>query len=318
MNKPPLANKFQMHYYFGDDSHTMDALVRNRCEAEVIAILTEIAKTLDECILIECEAHREGGLRDIWQLTNANAGILSVIVGIAAIAVPLLPKSDSELERLQKEELRLSIEERKLRIQKLKAEIEADNVHPETVTEVAEVINENYKVITRRSNLFKHLSTYNKVTKLGVNALQPDGRDATPESEVARGNFKRFILSSNLLPVVTVDEAIIEIVSPVLKQGNYKWKGVFDGETIRFSMKDQVFKKDVLDERISFQHGSAIKCALNIHSKLDEVGEVVITGYSVDTVLENINGQKVSQTPQGLAYRHKRTLEKGQGDLFTG
>ena len=81
MNKPHLANKFQMHYYFGDDSHTMDALVRNRCEAEVIAILTEIAKTLDESILIECEAHREGGLRDIWQLANANAGVLSVIVG---------------------------------------------------------------------------------------------------------------------------------------------------------------------------------------------------------------------------------------------
>ncbi|WP_395355611.1 hypothetical protein ACHFJ9_16855 [Vibrio sp. D3] len=316
MNKPHLANKFQMHYYFGDDSHTMDALVRNRCEAEVIAILTEIAKTLDESILIECEAHREGGLRDIWQLANANAGVLSVIVGIAAIAVPLLPKSDSELERLQKEDLRLSIEERKLRIQALKAEIAEDKVQSETVTKVAEVVNENYKVITRRSNLFKHLNTYSKVTKLGVNGLTSDGSEVSPETEVVRGSFKHFILSSNVLPVETVDEAIIEIVSPVLKQGNYKWKGVFDGETISFTMKDQVFKQDVLDERISFQHGSAIKCALNIHSKLDEVGEIAITGYSVETVLDNINGQQISQTPQGLAYRHKRTLEKGQGDLF--
>lgn len=316
MNKPLLANKFQMHYYFGDESHTMDALVRNRCEAEVIAILAEIAKALGENILIECEAHREGGLRDIWKLANANAGVLSVIVGIAAIAVPLLPKSDSELERLQKEDLRLSIEERTLRIQKLKAEIEAESVQSATVVKVAEVVNENYKVITRRSNLFKHLSTYNKVIKLGVNGLLPDGRDAMSESEVARGNFKRFILSSNVLPVETVDEAIIEIVSPVLKQGNYKWKGTFDGETISFSMNDQVFKQDVLDERISFQHGSAIKCVLNIYSKLDEVGEIVVTGYSVDTVLDNINGQHVSQTLQGLAYRHKRTLETGQGDLF--
>lgn len=316
MNKPHLANKFQMHYYFGDDSHTMDALVRNRCEAEVIAILTEIARTLDENILIECEAHREGGLRDIWQLANANAGVLSIIVGIAAIAVPLLPKSDSELDRLQKEDLRLSIEERKLRIKTLKAEITKDSVQPDTLTKVAEVVNENYKVITRRSNLFKHLSKYNKVTKLGVNGLSPDGKEVSPETEVVRGNFKRFILNSNMLPVETVDEAIIEIVSPVLKQGNYQWKGVFDGETISFTMKDKEFKQDVLDERISFQHGSAIKCALNIHSKLDEVGEIAITGYSVETVLDNINGQQVSQTSQGLAYRHKRTLEKGQGDLF--
>ncbi|PMG19437.1 hypothetical protein [Vibrio splendidus] len=316
MKKSLLANKFQMHYYFGDDSHTMDALVRNRCEAEIIAILTEIAKTLDEKILIECEAHREGGLRDIWKLANANAGVLSVIVGIAAIAVPLLPISDSELERLQKEDLRLSIEERKLRVQKLKAEIKAGSVQTETVAEVAEVVNENYKVITRRSNLFKYLSTYNKVTKLGVNSLLPNGQETNPESEIARGNFRRFILSSNVLPVETVDEAIIEIVSPVLKRGNYKWKGIFDGEAISFSMKDQTFKQDVHDERISFQHGSSIKCALNIHSKLDEVGEVVTTGYSVETVLDNINGREINQTSQGLVYRHKRTLQKGQGDLF--
>lgn len=316
MNKPYLANKFQMHYYFSDDSHTMDALVRNRCEVEVIAILTEIAKTLDESILIECEAHSEGGLRDIWQLANANAGILSVIVGIAAIAVPLLPISDSELERLQKEDLRLSIEERKLRIQALKSEVAEDKVQPETVKKVAEVVNENYKVITRRSNLFKHLNTYRKVTKLGVNGLSSEGGEVSPETEVVRGSFKCFILSSNILPVETVDEAIIEIVSPVLKQGNYKWKGVFEGEIISFAMKDKVFKQGVLDERISFQHGSAIKCVLIIHRKLDEVGEISITGYSVDTVLDNINGQKISQTPQGFAYRHKRALGKGQGDLF--
>ncbi len=316
MKKSLLANKFQMHYYFGDDSHTMDALVRNRCEAEIIAILTEIAKTLDEKILIECEAHREGGLRDIWKLTNANAGVLSVIVGVAAIAVPLLPKSDSELERLQKEDLRLSIEERKLRVQKLKAEIKTDSVQTETVAEVAEVVNENYKVITRRSNLFKHLSTYNKVTKLGVNSLLPDGQEMNPEFEIVRGNFKRFILSSNVLPVETVEEAVIEIVSPVLMRGNYKWKGIFEGEAISFSMKDPIFKQDVHDERISFQHGSSIKCALNIHSKLDEVGEIVTTGYSVETVLDNINGREINQTSQGLAYRHKRTLQKAQGDLF--
>ncbi len=294
----------------------MDAIVRNRCEAEIIAILIEIAKTLNESVLIECEAHREGGLRDIWKLANANAGVISIIIGIASIVVPLLPRSDSELDRLQKEDLRLSIEERKLRIKLLKTEIESSNINYNTLAKAAEVVNENYKIITRRSNFFKHLNSYKKVFKVGVNSLTADDIESKPESEITRNRFSRFILNSNSLPIQTVDEAVIEIVSPVLKQGNYKWKGIFDGEPISFIMKDNVFKQDVLSERISFQHGSAIKCALIIYRKLDEIGEIVTTGYAVETVIENISGYKNVETIQGRAYRHKRSLQNSQGDLF--
>ena len=53
MDKQVLANKFQVHYYFNDDSHSMDALVRHQCEAEIIAILFEVATTIDENIQIE-------------------------------------------------------------------------------------------------------------------------------------------------------------------------------------------------------------------------------------------------------------------------
>jgi hypothetical protein len=81
-------------------------------------------------------------------------------------------------------------------------------------------------------------------------------------------------------------------------------------------MIDKDFKEDVLFERISFQHGSAITSVLYIHKKLDEIGEIVITGYSVDTVLDNIDGQKRSETVQGRQYRHHKKLVDNQGDLF--
>ncbi|WP_318444939.1 hypothetical protein [Photobacterium leiognathi] len=316
MNKLPLANKFQMHYYFNDDSHSMDALVRNRCEAEIISIITDISNLLDENVLIEREAYREGGLRDIWKLANDNAGALTVIIGLATLIIPYLPKPESELELMQKEDLRLSIEERKLNIKQLKAEIRTESVKTKTIEKVAEIVSYDYKIVTRKSNLYKHLNNYNKVTKFGVNGLYSHGEEVFPELQVPRSEFNRFILNSNMLPVKTVDEAIIEIVSPVLKQGNYKWKGIFEGSLISFSMKDDLFKNDVLDERVSFQHGSAIKCALNIYRKLDEIGEIVVTGYSVETVLENMNGGQVNETSQGKAYRQRRMFEKAQGDLF--
>lgn len=305
-------DRFQIHYYFNDDSHSMDALVRNRCEIEIISILMEIANILDVSLKVESEARLEGGLRDIWKFTNANAGILSVIVGVASIALPLLPKSDSELERLQKEDLRLSIQERKLRIKTLKQQVSLDKVEPESIEKMAEIVNENYKVITRRSNLFKHLSEYSKITTIGINGLNSSGIPSSPESLIPRSAFKKFVLPSHKLPPQTFDDATIEIISPVLGQGRYKWKGIWQGQNINFAMGDKCFKQDVLNQKMSFQSGSVIRCILSVNSKLDHTGEIVITEYSVTTVLSF----GVDKTRQGKIHRHQTELEKAQFNLF--
>ncbi|EHW0638161.1 hypothetical protein L3I77_004814, partial [Vibrio vulnificus] len=67
---------------------------------------------------------------------------------------------------------------------------------------------------------------------------------------------------------------------------------------------------------ISFTHGAAIKCVLHIHRKLDEVGDVVVTGYSVDTVIENGQESVFQETMQGKKYRHQKALKDAQQDLF--
>ncbi|TOE89607.1 hypothetical protein CGJ33_23485, partial [Vibrio parahaemolyticus] len=76
------STKLQMHYYLENGSHSMDAIARNKCESEVLAIVQEIAKVLNTQIVIEAEVWKEGGLRDIWAFTNANAAVISVIVSI--------------------------------------------------------------------------------------------------------------------------------------------------------------------------------------------------------------------------------------------
>lgn len=312
------AAKFQMHYYFEDKSHSMDAFVRNKCESEILAIITEIAKTLNVKIQIESEVRKEGGLREIWAFTNANAGVLSVIISIAALVSSRIPVGDSELEDLQKQDLKLSIQERQLRINKLKAEIKDDVITAETIGKVADLVSKDNKIIIRKSNLYKSLDTYRKVSKIGVNGLDLSDKEVSAELIVKRPDFKKFIVKSNVLPIEAIEDAVIEIVSPVLKSGNYKWKGIFEGESINFSMADKSFQLDVLSEKISFQHGSMIKCTLLIHSKIDEVGEVVITGYSVDTVLENMEGHSFVETKQGKSYRNQKALKAAQGDLFAG
>ncbi|RSD32446.1 hypothetical protein [Vibrio pectenicida] len=312
MDEQLKGTKLQFHYYFNDNSHAMDAIIRNQCEIEILSILYEIANILDAPIKIESEAHQEGGLRDIWKLANANAGVLSVIVAVASIAIPLLPKSDAELERLQKEDLHLSIQERKLRIQVLKQQVNTKEVEAETIEKMVDLVNGNYKIITRRSNLFKHLCAYPKVTKIGINELNCNGIPATPESLILRSAFKKFVLPSHKLPIRTVDNAIIEIIAPVIGQGTYKWKGIWQGQNINFSMRDKCFIPDVLNQKMSFTSGSNIRCILSVRSKLDHIGDIVITGYSVETVLSF----GIDETPQSRVHRHQSNLEKAQGDLF--
>ncbi len=310
------STKLQMHYYLENGSHSMDAIARNRCESEVLAIVQEIAKVLNTQIVIEAEAWKEGGLRDIWAFTNANAAVISVIVSIAGIVISRIPTTDPELEQLQKEDLKLSILERRINLAKLQKEVEEDKVTQDTVEKVASLVDTNYKVVTRKSNFYKQLNNTPKITKVGINGLNKEGEEAFKEAMVQRSDFKRFILHSNSLPVQIEDNAVIEIISPVLRNGRHKWKGIYKGESISFSMNDQDFKRDVLSEQISFTHGAAIKCVLHIHRKLDEVGDVVVTGYSVDTVIENGQESVFQETMQGKKYRHQKALKDAQQDLF--
>ncbi|HAS3381188.1 TPA: hypothetical protein I6122_003825 [Vibrio cholerae] len=311
------STKLQMHYYLENDSHSMDAIARNKCEAEIIAIVQEVAKILNAQIVIEAEAWKEGGLRDIWAFTNANAAVISAIVSIAGIIISRVPTTDPELEQLQKEDLKLSILERRLNLAKLQKEIDANTVTQNTVEKVAQLVDTNYKVVTRKSNFYKQLNNTPKITKVGINGLDEDGEEAFKEGMVQRTDFKRFILHSNTLPLQIDENAVIEIISPVLRNGKHKWKGLYQGESISFAMKDKDFKRDVLTEKISFTHGAAIKCVLHIQRKLDEVGEVVITGYAVDTVVENGQETVFKETLQGKKYRHQKALKDAQQDLFS-
>lgn len=311
------AEKLELHYYFNDSSHSMNAFVRNQCESEFLAIAMEIAKELELGIQLESEAYREGGLKEAWKIIGKNGVQVSIFISIMALVSSRIPFSDPELDILQKQHLRLSIEEKKLRIKKLQTELENEKVNESTVNQVAELLEENLKVATRKSNFYRQLSRYNKVEKIGLSALNSDGKPVTDERIVSRNSFRNFIIHSHNLSPITVDDALVEIIAPVLKEGRYKWKGVYENEPISFSMNDKYFNLDVFNEVISFKHGTTIECVLLIHQKLDEAGEVQITGYSVSTVIRKIDSGEELETLQGKKYKFNKKQVDAQADLFT-
>jgi hypothetical protein len=311
------ANKFELHYYLQNESHQINAFLRNKCEAELLAIIAEISVILNVETELVATAVKEGGFREFWDVIKGNASAVTVVLLVAQLMFTIAPMlHESENEELEKELNRLQIEESKLNIEQLRKEVKADNPTPETVEKVAKTLTRNLKIIKRKSNFYAELSKKQTVSKIGFSVLDSDFIPQSEERQVERKDFRKYVLNSNKLKAEEV-EAEIEIVSPVLKEGRYKWKGIYNDQSIGFDMLDLSFKDMVLLDNIPFQHGSSILCILRIGRELDEVGDVRIIGYAVTTVIEKIDGSSSIETSQGKTYRHAKKYMEGQGALFT-
>jgi hypothetical protein len=154
------AEKFEIHYYLANESHSMDALVRNKCEAELLAIFQEVCATLGVGISVEALAQQEGGLREFWKLlgnsqvqVNTALTIFSVVLAIANTVLTRFPVSDKEKDAREKEiqeltieEKRLAIQEKKIALEKLKREMKDGQPLKETVEGAAKATEKSLKI----------------------------------------------------------------------------------------------------------------------------------------------------------------------------
>lgn len=309
--------QFDLHYYLSGGSHSMSALVRNKCERELLAAAFEIAATLKIPLDIESVAYSEGGLKEKWKALGKNSAQLSLILAVIALYFSIYPPTDKELTDLEKEAKRLEIEKSKLEIQRLRREgVEAGDQNSELAESIAESLQSNGKIAVRRSNYYKLLNSYDKVDAVGYNP-DPESPSPAPEIKVERPFFSRFILRSDKLPVEVDEAAIVDIFAPVLVNGKYHWRGKYQGNTISFAMTDAKFKRSILNRDIHFQNGTRLRCVLNIFRKFNQLGEVVVTGYSVVTVLDvSEAGDVYVETDQGRNYRHVKAIIDSQQRLF--
>lgn len=186
----------------------------------------------------------------------------------------------------------------------------------DVISPAALVIADSPKIAIHRSNFYKQLLAYPKVTKIGLGVLDQAGMPLHDEHIVPSESFSGFLVGSNDLPTELIEDARIEIISPVLREGPYRWRGIYEGKAINFSMNDLEFKSSVLNEIVSFQHGSAIDCLLKIRRKIDDSGNEAISGYDVTTVVRKIDGQISTETVQGKRYKWESAAVASQQSLF--
>jgi hypothetical protein len=289
----------------------MDALIRNNCERELLAIVNEIASLLDIDINIENETYINDGLIELWTLVSDSRYVTGVITGILITLLSRYLTKDRELSELQKQELRLKIEKLKKGLKESNGK--KPNINPE---DSLTAFNGNTKIIKHKSNFYQTLNEYSDVTKITTVLLSHNNQPIIDPTIIEREDFDKFILKTDELPPVTDENATIEIISPVLKNEKYNWKGVYNGEVIPFSMRDKEFKYHVINSDIQFKNGTCIDCILEVSRKISNLGEIQNSGYTVLTVLRKHDEGITTETPQGKRYRIKNEMETKQLKLF--
>ncbi len=72
-----LKTKFELHYYLKDNSHAMNAFIRNKAEKDFLEAVKRIGELLDSELKIETEAYKEGGLKELIVIGGIVLGFLS-------------------------------------------------------------------------------------------------------------------------------------------------------------------------------------------------------------------------------------------------
>lgn len=309
-----LTNKIELHYFFSDDSHSINALIRNKCELNLLGILKEISSVINGRLVIESEALTEGGVRERFVLRGKSEFLPSFAAAVFHYVLPL----EVDIEKTVSQENK---EETKQRLDQLRKELrerERDDAFKIDMENAAALFQNNLKIIKLKSNFFRHITNSEKTTKVSVQLVDVLGNLTGKPNVVQRKSFNTYMLVADTLKPETDEAALIEIVSPVLKTGNYKWKGVYvqNGKTINFAMKDNYFKNEVISQSVPFKNGTRIQCILESTRKMSELGEIVVTGYSVTTVTNKQDDQVTVETPQGKVVKKKKEKEMQQLDLF--
>lgn len=321
-------NVFELHYFLSDNSHAMDALVRHKCESELIKMVNIAARIFQTEIILETEAYREGGLKEFWKIVSTNKLLVTILplllCGTGYLIQKYLPETAYESQKHE-----LELEHDKLENQKLKydilttrqkdaLDIKSKQLENETAEiDLHEKISKSQAINRSRSNFYKHLVKYPKVTDISVQVRNDKGESLHRELFINYSHFNEFILHEDKEESITViNNMQIDIISPVLKSGGkYKWSGIYQNEVISFTLSDADFKQKVINKQITFTSGSFIICNLEIieKTKYDEIGNIAEPNltYKVIEVISYGEGSVITSLPK----KNKKT-NAPQLDLF--
>lgn len=287
------SNSLQFHYFFKDNSHSIDSILRNECEKEILYIFKEVSETLGLQLNIVTLPTEEGGFKETWKFLGKNSVQITLIASVAAIVISRFPVENKELTKLQIENLKLDNELKRKELEKLNLDFLQANeeLNKKTIVDSVELVNKNYKISWRKSNLYRKLNNYHKVESIEVLRYDDEEPIGKPR-KTPQQNFSKFILRTDELPKIELENVKIDVISPAIKQGKFRWKGFYNNEIINFLMDDSHFKNQVLRGDIHFSNRFSIEVEMIQSRKINHDGDIKITNSVVSKVIASIEGGK--------------------------
>lgn len=312
------TNCIEVQYYFDEQTHLMDALIQNKCEYELLALIKEVALRFKLGIHIETAPLAEKGFR--WRFKIAlkkenKTGPLAITaaatVFVAVMASPLAAIQAIEAKKLIEQIVALPdfVEEKKRAKLQVEKRIEqllanADNLDTSNI------------IKKRRSNFYELLNRYAKVNRVQLTAINESGANPILEKTIPREDFARHIVTTDVLEPETLNDIEIEVVTPVLKKSNYKWVGIYNGKPRAFTMISKEFKKLVQSGKVQFKNGTAINCQITVHKKINSEGVERITATTIDRVNHYYESDRPVETNEGKKQKKLPEPEITQLALF--
>ena len=262
----------------------------------MLALLKEVATVLGLPIHVETHAYGEGGLVEYLNLVFQNIEQIATVMAI----IGTLFGSPFYFHKIKQSKQQIQLNE--LNIQKIKLEIkEKEDAAVDrkekgnqvgkslplpledapTADDIAQALLARKKIARFRSNYYEILIMDSKIEAVGF--APSHSKDAT-EKVVPRSDFGSFVIAKSNLEPIVYEKLLIEIVSPVLRPGSFKWRGIFEKKTVSFELRDGMFRDDVANKKVQFQNGTILICDFEVHQREDDIGEIEIAGYVVTKV----------------------------------
>lgn len=255
------VGEFRVHYQIAGGLHQMDAVTRNKAEAELLALLRELSSTIGVQFYVETQAREEGGVVDLWSFVFLHKEHVALVMAILGplFAAPFyrakLCQSAQQtlMNELTIQKLRLEISEKEdaaVERKRRSKEGEKSKALPlESLPdpeEIAKALLTRKKIARRRSNYYERLIEDPKIEAVG---FAPTHQRFAREQIVRRDRFSDFVMARAVLEPLVYRNVLIEVVAPVLRSGGLKWRGVYDKKVISFDLQDQRFQDQVIEKR---------------------------------------------------------------------
>lgn len=302
--------RFELHYFLDDNSHKMNALLKNRAEYDLIRLFYAINDIIGVDGEYEIEALEPGGQRNfftyktvkkLYKGLNKNGALVALLTGLILYYIE---KNDTAQTN------QLEVVEKNIDLYK---KIYGDDISLPSawLPKVIDSINNDHKVQSLKSNFFEKLTLQTKIEKISFGHIDEQKKPLMPFIEIERKDFYKQILSQKDLPAIKEYYVDIEIVSPVLTNKKVSWKGIYKGKSINFRMDDSVFTRKVINKEYSFINGTHITCDMETQRKINDDGEIDITDIIITNVVSINNG-----TPQNIIRNRNKGTNGNQLTLF--